>query len=359
MRYALADNSVPTPPPKDHLRLPTLTRPHSDSDAFPSSGHLQPATPQRPHLQQAPHSAPAKPALSGPDTSRLSPAQTPTKRPRASSTPPSPTASTSSSSTKGEQKVQCSGTTKLDKRCTRMVTITAPLSRLNGEDLPHYCHQHINTAFDDVKFPSHKDAGVWVDFNDWIPEYLQKETQDQLRKEMRTKHSVADVPGYIYAFEIDGLDTTRSDIVHIKVGRAVKLTKRLAEWDKQCQSKQTHLRGFWPTTKDADDGNLGRGRVQVGEPAPWCHKLERLIHLELADLAVNAPYLDPAYPNVKGGTGSSNDRSVTRSPCPDCTKVHQEIFSFRRADGRYKGKEWEEIVKPVIEKWGGFVEAYV
>lgn len=165
MRYALADNSVPTAPPKDHLRLPTLTRPHSDSDAFPSSGHLQPATPQRPHLQQAPHSAPAKPALSGPDTSRLSPAQTPTKRPRASSTPPSPTASTSSSSTKGEQKVQCSGTTKLDKRCTRMVTITAPLSRLNGEDLPHYCHQHINTAFDDVKFPSHKDAGVWVDFN--------------------------------------------------------------------------------------------------------------------------------------------------------------------------------------------------
>ncbi|TFK88782.1 hypothetical protein K466DRAFT_488222 [Polyporus arcularius HHB13444] len=357
MRYALADNSVPPPPPKDHLRPPTLTRPHSDSDAFPSSGHLQPATPQRPHLQQAPHSAPAKPALSGPDTSRLSPAQTPTKRPRASSTPPSPTASTSSSSTKGEQKVQCSGTTKLDKRCTRMVTITAPLSRLNGEDLPHYCHQHINTAFDDVKFPSHKDAGVWIDFNDWIPEYLQKETQDQLRKEMRTKHSVADVPGYIYAFEID--DTTRSDIVHIKVGRAVKLTKRLAEWDKQCQSKQTHLRGFWPTTKDADDGNLGRGRVQVGEPAPWCHKLERLIHLELADLAVNAPYLDPAYPNVKGSTGSSNDRSVTRSPCPDCTKVHQEIFSFRRADGRYKGKEWEEIVKPVIEKWGGFVEAYV
>ena len=153
---------------------------------------------------------------------------------------------------------------------------------------------------------------------------------------MRTKHSAADVPGYIYAFEIDGetstltsfvyvlseacLDTTRSDVVHIKVGRAVKLTKRLAEWDKQCQSKQTHLRGFWPSTKDADDGNLGRGRVQVGDPASWCHKLERLIHLELADLAVNAPYLDPGYPNIKGGTGSANDRAtvVSRSPCPDC-----------------------------------------
>ena len=60
--------------------------------------------------------------------------------------------------------MQCSGTTKQDKRCTRMVAVTAPLSRLNGEDLPHYCHQHINTAFDDVKFPSHKDSGVWVEF---------------------------------------------------------------------------------------------------------------------------------------------------------------------------------------------------
>ena len=40
-------------------------------------------------------------------------------------------------------------------------------------------------------------------------------------------------------------------------------------------------------------------------------------------------------------------------------QVHKEIFSFPRANGRYKGKEWEEIVKPVIEKWGGFVEAYV
>jgi hypothetical protein len=39
---------------------------------------------------------------------------------------------------------------------------------------------------------------------------------------------------------------------------------------------------------------------------------------------------------------------------------HQEIFSFERVmEGRYKGKEWEKIVKPVVEKWGGFVEGYL
>ncbi|KAI0713467.1 hypothetical protein C8Q76DRAFT_620845 [Earliella scabrosa] len=352
MQYALVPPPPPLPPKTD-LRPPTMTRPHSDSGVYRPTNQLQvpPTTPQRPQLQQAPNSAPAKPGSSAPN-SRPSPLQTPTKRPRAASSPPSPTAS---SSGKGGLKVQCSGTTKLDKRCTRMVAVTAPLSRLNGEELPHYCHQHMKNAFDDVKFPSHKDSSVWVEFKDWIPEYLQDETKELLRKEMRTKHSASDIEGYIYAFEID--DDTDSGLVHIKVGRAVKLTKRLAEWDKQCQSKQTHLRGFWPSTKDADDGNLARGRVQVGEPGAWCHKLERLVHLELADLAINAPYLDRDFPNVKGGSGNG-DRVVSRTPCPDCN-VHREIFSFPRGKGRYKGKEWEEIVRPVIEKWGGFVEAYV
>ena len=50
---------------------------------------------------------------------------------------------------------------------------------------------------------------------DWIPEYLQKETQDQLRKEMRTKHSAADVPGYIYAFEIDGEIDIHADVLRL------------------------------------------------------------------------------------------------------------------------------------------------
>jgi len=40
--------------------------------------------------------------------------------------------------------------------------------------------------------------------------------------------------------------------------------------------------------------------------------------------------------------------------------MHQEIFVFTRVEsGRYAGKEWELIVKPVIEKWGSFVERFV
>ncbi|KAM5542621.1 hypothetical protein V8D89_003582 [Ganoderma adspersum] len=377
MQYAMTGSDAPLgapplppppPPRKDTghgLKPPgngDRPRPHSDSGAYPSSGNnLQvPSTPQRrPQLQQAPNSAPAKPRPA------VSPLQTPgSRRHRASSSPPSPSvASSSGGSTsggggKGGLKVQCSGTTKQDKRCTRMVQVSVPLARLNADgDIPHYCHQHLKGAFEDKKFWSHKKPSVEVFYAEWVPEYLQDDTQDSLREQMRTDPSAADEYGFIYAFEID--DPTDPDVFHIKVGRAVKLTKRLAEWDKQCQSKQTHLRGFWPSTPDADKGNLARGRVKVGDPGPYCHRLERMIHLELADLAVNAPYMDEDYPDVKGGNGSGNGRTVVRKPCPDCGAVHKEIFSFPRAKkGQFKGKEWEEIVKPVIAKWGLFVETY-
>lgn len=47
---------------------------------------------------------------------------------------------------------------------------------------------------------------------------------------------------------------------------------------------------------------------------------------------------------------------IRRTPCTDCGKVHKEIFEFQRVErGRLVGKEWDMVVKPVIEKWGRFV----
>ncbi|CDO68862.1 hypothetical protein BN946_scf185000.g5 [Trametes cinnabarina] len=309
-------------------------------------------------LPTAPNSAPAKSVSAGPSRPALSSFQTPPRRKRSASTPPSPISlSSSSSSKKDVRKVQCCATTKQDKQCTRMVPVTTPLSLLSGEDEPHYCRQHIKNAFIDVKFRSRKDPSIEVMYSDWIPDYLQESTKTALRDKMQAKASPADEPGYIYAYEID--DASNPDVVHIKVGRAVKLTKRLAEWDKQCQSKLTHLLGFWPMSRDAEQNGMMRGRVQVGDPGPYCHRVERLVHLELADLALNAPYLDPDFPNVKGDGGNTPRRLNSKGPCPDCGTVHKEIFTFPRATGRYKGREWQDIVRPVIEKWGGFVEAYV
>ena len=120
------------------------------------------------------------------------------------------------------------------------------------------------------------------------------------------------------------VDKDDPSVVHIKVGRAVKLNKRLGEWDDQCQSKETHLRGYWPMSEDAESNGMMRGRVQVGPPGPYCHRVERLVHLELADLALNAPYLHPDFPNVKSdvGIGNGGKRSAVRRECPDCETPH-------------------------------------
>ena len=68
-------------------------------------------------------------------------------------------------------------------------------------------------------------------------------------------------------------------------------------------------------------------------------------------------------------------RMAPRPPCPDCElpncetllgsrnilggAVHKEIFTFERPKrGPYKGREWESLIRPVIEKWGDFLETH-
>lgn len=122
-----------------------------------------------------------------------------------------------------------------------------------------------------------------------------------------------------------------------------------------------------------------KGRVKPGDPGKYCYRLERLIHLELADLMQNKPYLISGFPNIDI-VPDRNASPAEKRKCPDCEchpqvvmckvigltmssiggKTHKEIFTFERfAKGKYKGKEYEVIVKAVVEKWGKYVEKYV
>jgi len=87
---------------------------------------------------------------------------------------------------------------------------------------------------------------------------------------------------------------------------------------------------------------------------------ERLIHLELADLTSSCVYLDSRWPNIEIDASTPNSETKSKDsnagkPCVDCGSVHKEIFEFKR----WKRAEWEGLVKPVIERWGKFVELYV
>jgi len=241
---------------------------------------------------------------------------------------------------------------------------------VSAGEIERYCHQHIK----DVLAPSGcyvgGDGSKWVEFSDWIPSYLDDETRVNLRTEMEKPVSASDKPGYIYAYEIRNPKTPKE--VHIKVGRAVNLVKRLDQWSKQCGSKEVILRGWWPgrVVDNEDTGpSLLRGRIEAGEKGKHCHRLERLIHLELSDLVVNKAYQRPEFlqkrpnsdhipPALPHAPRSAN--KLHREECPDCGQLHKEIFTFTRVEsGKLKNKEWDMIVHPVIEKWGKFVEQYL
>lgn len=106
----------------------------------------------------------------------------------------------------------------------------------------------------------------------------------------------------------------------------MNLVKRIDQWSKQCESKEQVLRGFWPGDGSADTSNLMKGRVKAGNPGKYCYRLERLIHLELADLMHNKPYLLPGFPKLDTAP-DRNTAAVQKRKCPDC--MHFLLFYGR------------------------------
>ncbi|KAG8892406.1 hypothetical protein FRB99_002732, partial [Tulasnella sp. 403] len=124
---------------------------------------------------------------------------------------------------------QCSGVTKANKRCTRMVKAPPPLGFLNPEEqIPRFCFQHAKEMLAATGFYS--SPNNWIEFSEWIPDYLQEGTKVALRTEMEQPISSSDVGGYIYCYELR--DSKKPNVINLKVGRAVNLVKRIDEWTK-------------------------------------------------------------------------------------------------------------------------------
>lgn len=83
--------------------------------------------------------------------------------------------------------------------------------------------------------------------------------------------------------ESDELELDEPQDFAIKVGRSVRMNKRLDEWERQCKSRELVLRGWWPAAV-SDDGAYGsvngavsmlKGTVKPGPPGRYSHRLER------------------------------------------------------------------------------------
>ena len=231
LEYALASiHAVPYPAPQIPVVVPLdglrpyhpPARPYSDpevpryQDAHPpvaSTSNLPPSTPKRPtHQAPTPASVPSKSSSTKTNDDPPSPSR---GRRRNSSTSSLPAKLPSKNGA-----VQCSGVTKSGSQCKNMVKDSAALGVLDpeeGETMKRFCHIHTDqikksAAYlsNNVAAPFESKCGTGLSEQSlttslaFIPEYLNAQTQVQLKTAMLEKVTDADKAGYIYIYEVQG-----------------------------------------------------------------------------------------------------------------------------------------------------------
>lgn len=183
----------------------------------------------------------------------------------------------------------------------------------------------------------------------FIPRSLPNETAALLRMEMAKPTSVADEPGFIYMFwmtaeasppvlkvvdsylDIGGephrLSSPQSPGVFsgqktmmVKIGRATNVHRRLSTWSKQCGYTLSLLRYYPHVPSVVPEGNAPTTPHSIRQ-VPFSHRVERLIHLELAG------------------------RRIQQGKCQSCGQKHREWFEV---DASRSGIRF---VDEVIQRW--------
>ncbi|KAL6246336.1 hypothetical protein RBB50_006572 [Rhinocladiella similis] len=207
-----------------------------------------------------------------------------------------------------------------------------------------------------------------------IPSTLSPQTTSLLLTELSRPISPADETGYIYIFWLtpasepskpddetasslldDGDDTANpyarstqalqryasirrpqgrvQRTMMLKIGRAENVHRRMTQWTKQCGQNITLVR-YYPysigTTTTSPSPTSTKPRPSPGHgpgrKVPHVHRVERLVHLELAE------------------------KRVVKAECGACGRVHQEWFEIEATRAGLRG------VDEVVRRWVGWAE---
>ncbi|KAI1781921.1 hypothetical protein LXA43DRAFT_907301, partial [Ganoderma leucocontextum] len=225
-------------------------------------------------------------------------------------------------------RARCKGLNQDGTRCNVLVPCATALPFPRGGRLPFFCLGHLQEMLVHSLFYIYaRHAKHLVDF---VRTNLEPRTQVLLRRAMRAPPAKKDKAGYIYALK---LTDARPDLVRIKVGRTVNIRTRLYQHRRRCPSLKPQLLGQYPSSTRPKACTV-----------PFSDRLERLVHLELTDVA--------ACSNPAG-------RTATRPRCPDCHAMHIEIFTFKRPPHAPSNWVWNRVVWPVFKRWGDFVSNHV
>ncbi|KAJ5143682.1 uncharacterized protein N7515_002469 [Penicillium bovifimosum] len=119
--------------------------------------------------------------------------------------------------------------------------------------------------------------------------------------------------------------------LRLKIGRTSNVHRRLAEWTRQCSYDLTLIR-YYPYASSSSASSPARGSrdrtALPGRKVPHVHRVERLVHLELAAL-----------------------RARDLGQCSECGKEHREWFEVEAA------KESLRKVDECIRRWVSWAES--
>jgi hypothetical protein len=133
--------------------------------------------------------------------------------------------------------------------------------------------------------------------------------------------------------------STKPGTLRLKIGRTSNVHRRLAEWSKQCSYDLTLIR-YYPYTPSSSTSSPARvppshrrnrapsASSVPGRKVPHVHRVERLIHLELAAQRVR-----------------------DLGQCPECGKEHREWFEVEAE------KESLRRVDECIRRWVSWAES--
>lgn len=151
-----------------------------------------------------------------------------------------------------------------------------------------------------------------------------------------TDHIEASIPGYndpyvsarsIHSHSQPTNSTPQpKKTVLLKIGRANNVHRRLNEWTRQCSRNLTLVR-FYPYSPSSNSHPQPTPQTPIAQKVPYVHKVERLIHLELAERRVR-----------------------NLGPCERCGREHKEWFEVEAR------RERVVAVDEVIRRWCAWAE---
>jgi Meiotically up-regulated gene 113 len=131
----------------------------------------------------------------------------------------------------------------------------------------------------------------------------------------------------------DGNSEGTKGTILLKIGRASNVQRRLNEWSRQCGHNLSLIR-YYPYNPSSPPGasphnpsTISNSRNGIATPTkvPHAHRIERLIHIELAD-----------------------KRARESGRCASCGSVHREWFEVEASREGVRG------VDEVVKRWVGW-----